>query len=254
MDKQEPTPLAYLAAYRDAIEPPPGAQEAMWATLAATANPKPSRAKFWGPIVGLSLAAAAACFWFFGQGLISQVPPFKEQAQQAPYSHQEKQPPELLPGQGSSQTPSSGVQEVAPPPSTPEQGPEAASPLVRTSKQATPRPAQAIPANRPPSQPIEAPEVAGSIAGELRLLQRAEALLHQQQYTKALQVLEQHIQEYGSTGQLVPEVTASKVTALCRLGREQQASSLQRLFVRRWPNSPLRPRVDSACAETEKSP
>lgn len=257
MDKQDPTPLAYLAAYRDAIEPPAGAQEAMWAAVTTTPAPSvPVRTRLWGPVLGLSLAAAAACLWFFGQGFIAQGPSFKEEAQQAPYSQQDKQSPALLSGgtKTSQDAPTSVM-----PVKAPEPKPESESEVTPKDETAevmpeVPTRTRRAPTTRPAPKPSEAPEVAGSIAGELRLLQQAEGFLHRQQYAKALEVLGQHAEEFGATGQLVPEVTASKVTALCRLGREQQASKLQRMFNRRWPKSPLRSRVDSACAPQEKNP
>jgi TolA-binding protein len=65
------------------------------------------------------------------------------------------------------------------------------------------------------------------LAKEARLLARAIAKLRQEgNAVEALAILDEHRAEFGASGALSPEATATRIEALLRLGRHGQAMTL----------------------------
>lgn len=240
MDKLDPKALELLAAYRSSLDPPADAQARVWDGVGETIEHE-SRARRRLQQVGWVVALAAVCagLWVFRSHLIVDTASSNERAHQAVYARQ---------------GPKSRAHLAVPTPS------KQHAPVVESTAVETPQPA-AEPelAKRPeveqPQKQVRKPRAkvqpqgAGSIAEELQLVQRAEQKLHKQQYRAALGLLERHQRQFGERGQLQPEATASRVTALCSLGRRAQGKKLQQSFLTRWPTSPLRARVLAACED-----
>jgi outer membrane protein assembly factor BamD (BamD/ComL family) len=67
----------------------------------------------------------------------------------------------------------------------------------------------------------------------------------------ALELLRQYDRRFP-TGRLQAERAAAGVLALCGAGRSTEAKAAAERFQRRWPRSPLAPRVASTCARGSK--
>jgi outer membrane protein assembly factor BamD (BamD/ComL family) len=102
-------------------------------------------------------------------------------------------------------------------------------------------PHEPLPAVSAPSKPIKA-----SIARETELLGAVQRALKVGRPSAALDALERYTEECP-TGLLYEEATASRVVALCAVGRVQDGRRWADEFARRYPNSPLAPRVRGAC-------
>lgn len=108
-------------------------------------------------------------------------------------------------------------------------------PLEVTSKPTTLRPPQPSPS---------------SLAAEMRLLETARAALSGGDARRALSLIQEHEREFPA-GSLSEERRASKVFALCELGRRAEAARAAAEFLRTAPASPLRGRVLDSCAFPE---
>jgi hypothetical protein len=86
-----------------------------------------------------------------------------------------------------------------------------------------------------------------SIASETGLIVAAHAALGRGDARGALELLDQHEREFPE-GALTEERLASKVFALCGLGRRGEAAQAAMMLLRRAPASPLRARVLDSCA------
>jgi hypothetical protein len=89
--------------------------------------------------------------------------------------------------------------------------------------------------------------VVGSIAAETALLEAARTALGRGDARAALDDLNEHEKRFPE-GTLTEERLASKVFALCALGRKAEASDAAAALLRRAPSSPLRARVLDSCA------
>jgi hypothetical protein len=108
-------------------------------------------------------------------------------------------------------------------------------PLEVTSKPTASRPPQPSPS---------------SLAAEMRLLETARAALSGGDARRALSLIQEHEREFPA-GSLSEERRASKVFALCELGRRAEAARAAAEFLRTAPASPLRGRVLDSCAFPE---
>jgi hypothetical protein len=90
------------------------------------------------------------------------------------------------------------------------------------------------------------PPSPSSLAVEMRLIETARAALSGGDARRALALLEEHEREYPA-GALVEERRASKVFALCELGRRAEATRAAAEFLKTSPSSPLRGRVLDSC-------
>jgi hypothetical protein len=89
-----------------------------------------------------------------------------------------------------------------------------------------------------------------SLAAEMRLLETARAALSGGDARRALALIQEHERDFPS-GSLSEERRASKVFALCELGRRAEAARAAAEFLRTAPASPLRGRVLDSCAFPE---
>jgi hypothetical protein len=93
-----------------------------------------------------------------------------------------------------------------------------------------------------PSKPTRS-----SIAQETALLAEVQRALKAGRAAVALVVLDRYAEQCPG-GLLQEEATVSRVLALCALGRVQDARRWADEFSRRYPDSPLLPRVGNACS------
>jgi len=99
-----------------------------------------------------------------------------------------------------------------------------------------------------PPQPSAAPTAsARTLSDEMALLQEAQRELQAGHADRALALLREHEQRYAA-GTLIEEREAARVLALCRLGRTDEARAAAERFAVRFPRSPHRARVLTACA------
>jgi hypothetical protein len=99
--------------------------------------------------------------------------------------------------------------------------------------------------------PSRAPQPSpSSLAAEMRLLETARAALSGGDARRALELIQEHEREFPG-GSLSEERRASKVFALCELGRRAEAARAAAEFLRIAPASPLRGRVLDSCAFPE---
>jgi hypothetical protein len=92
-----------------------------------------------------------------------------------------------------------------------------------------------------------------SIAQETALLAEVQRALKSGRAMLALEALDRYA-EQCPLGLLQEEATVSRVLALCALGRTQDARRWADEFLRRYPTSPLLPRVRNACALSIQRP
>jgi hypothetical protein len=136
--------------------------------------------------------------------------------------------------------------------------PREASPIVKV-----PPPVHEAPAEEPADTtiiPLEVtskptalrppPPSPSSLAAEMRLLETARAALSGGDARRALSLIQEHEREFPA-GSLSEERRASKVFALCELGRRAEAARAAAEFLRTAPASPLRGRVLDSCAFPE---
>ena len=107
------------------------------------------------------------------------------------------------------------------------------------------------PAIRTPAatQPAEAPAPAptlGSVSEETRLLRSAHEALQRGSFVYALQLLDELARRYPN-GALTEERSAERISALCKLGRTEQAREEAARFLSSTPGSPLAKRVKASC-------
>jgi outer membrane protein assembly factor BamD (BamD/ComL family) len=69
----------------------------------------------------------------------------------------------------------------------------------------------------------------------------------------ALDALDRYTEQCPE-GLLLEEATVSRVLALCALGRVQDARRWADEFLRRYPTSPLLPRVQATCSGASQRP
>jgi len=95
-------------------------------------------------------------------------------------------------------------------------------------------------ANAPPHAPDT------NLADQLDRLHRVREALRMQQPDRALAILGAF--DPSGSGPFEEEIEASRVSALCQLGRAAEARSVVDRFMVRWPGSPLASRLRGGCA------
>lgn len=98
-----------------------------------------------------------------------------------------------------------------------------------------------------PPSPIKA-----SIARELEIIGEVRRALIHGQAGLAIVALDRHAAEFPN-GALAEEATASRVVALCALGRVEEGQRWSAVFRSRYTNSPHLKRLQSACPERAQS-
>jgi hypothetical protein len=130
------------------------------------------------------------------------------------------------------------------PASTPVPLPRAALPSTVVQREAPP--------TRQPAQPVAPSPVSVSpasvaLAEETRLVRGADEALRADDATRALVLLDEHARTFP-TGVFSEERSAERVSALCKLGRVEEARADAQRFLRTAPDSPLAASVRASCA------
>jgi hypothetical protein len=114
--------------------------------------------------------------------------------------------------------------------------------------QLEPGPVEAKPAKRraTPRQTTKPAAHPDDFTEEVELMGRARAALGRNDASQALALLEEHAKKFPR-GTLGPERDASRIMALCALGRTQQAKTHATKFMRKHPRSALTARVRRTC-------
>lgn len=99
----------------------------------------------------------------------------------------------------------------------------------------------------PPAASPASPAVPSSLGVETALLENARAALGRGDAAGALSLLDEHERDFPR-GVLVEERLATRVFALCSLGRTAEAQGVAERLLRHSPSSPLRARVLQSCA------
>ncbi len=131
------------------------------------------------------------------------------------------------------------------PATTPEIAPEIEHPAL-PSMPSSPKPS----AQRPRAEAASAASSAQGLGEDLDRLDAVSRALQQGKPESALELLDAH---KSSSGSLDPEFAAARVIALCRAHRYDEAKAWRTRFLATQPSSPLRGRVDQACAQESKS-
>ncbi len=124
------------------------------------------------------------------------------------------------------------------------------APSVRTV-QTSPAPVTSVapesssPGHEPVARVERAADRAPSIQRETALLAQAQQALQRGEFTLALVWLDRHQREFPG-GALAEEALCARVIAACSLGQRDGRLAAS-TFARRYPKSPLLPRVNGAC-------
>jgi hypothetical protein len=101
-----------------------------------------------------------------------------------------------------------------------------------------------------PTPALEAPQPSAAdnstLADEVRLVAEAQRALNGGAAKRALRLIDQHALRFAN-GHLSQERDATRVLALCALGRSSEAQTERRRFLQAWPGSPLRARLLARC-------
>lgn len=101
------------------------------------------------------------------------------------------------------------------------------------------------------SQPTIAADEPGRLARETAALRAANEALRGGAAARALTLLDAFARDFPG-GVLTEEALATRVAALCSLGRVADARALGTRFVQRYPRSPVAARVRGSCAMPEE--
>ncbi|HEY0135733.1 MAG TPA: hypothetical protein VGB85_16730, partial [Nannocystis sp.] len=127
----------------------------------------------------------------------------------------------------------------------------ARAPTVRPAPQPVPgdmTPQTAPAPETPPESPVPRDRPAGDLARELAQVRAAGEALRDGRGEQALAAADAYLRAYPG-GAFVPEARLHRSEALCLLGRGDDARAAAEAFLRDLPDSPLRARVRSVCAE-----
>jgi hypothetical protein len=122
-----------------------------------------------------------------------------------------------------------------------------ASAAIETPEVPSAEPAPMGESLAPPSKPEQ-----NSIAREAKLLAEAQLALKSGAPEVALQALNRYLDECPKA-RLIEEATATRVVALCSLGRIDEGKRWAIEFETKYPNSPLLPRVRSVCSSRKRA-
>ena len=124
----------------------------------------------------------------------------------------------------------------------------AAEPSARIEGPSRPS-TRARPAPEPVVEEVPAPEQSPSaLADEVRLLRDAQAARGRGAHERALTLLREHARRF-ERGALTAERDAALALTLCEAGRDAEMRVARAHFLATYPDSPLRGRVQAACAE-----
>ena len=120
------------------------------------------------------------------------------------------------------------------------------------------RPTSSVPGDMPPGtgatretrpdSPVPRDSPAGDLARELAQVRAAGEALRDGRGEEGLAAADAYLRTFP-TGAFIPEARMHRGEALCLLGRTDEARAAAAAFLRDLPDSPLRARVRSVCAE-----
>jgi hypothetical protein len=123
-----------------------------------------------------------------------------------------------------------------------------AEPEPQVEKSEAPRVEAPAPRRERPSVPPTASVVEpGRLARETAALRAANEALRSGAAARSLSLLDAFAKEFPG-GVLTEEALATRVSALCALGRVSEARAVGTRFVQRYPRSPVAARVRGSCA------
>lgn len=128
-------------------------------------------------------------------------------------------------------------------------------PSAATSRLAPVRAAEPVaPSPTTPAPPAPPPQIdARRLAAEVAVLDRARAALRRGDTAAALTALEAHRRAFAD-GALVAEADAVRIEALVQAGQRAAAAEHARMFLARYPGSPLARRVRSLVERVQEAP
>ena len=244
MNDRDPELARKLELYRQAKAPPREVRERVWESVQAQtrggpeAGTAPSRS---GAIKLVVLAAAIVGLgglWMARGGSESPSASVPVAAPAAPVAAAATRPP---------------AEVVRPAQPTPR--PEVATTtteLTGTAPAASDTPALTHAPRAATHSSADRPQ-ASSLAEELELLTAAQHAAQRGAPRAALALLDQHGRRFPD-GAMAEEREAERVTALCALGREDEARRVADTFLTRFVGSPQSARVSRACAAPEGTP
>ena len=136
----------------------------------------------------------------------------------------------------------------------------AVPPTAHRSPKASPRTAAELSSPSPtvttttpvgPASTIETKPAPSQLDIEIALVRDARAALRSGDATRALVILDEHAQRFPG-GALAEDCDAERVSALCALGRGEEARLLARRFVASHPGSPYASAVATSCGGGDK--
>ncbi len=236
MKLRDPESSALLDAYRAHTQPSAEAKRRMQSVLLGT---KADERRAWPWMLAGAVTAAAVALWLVLAGVGG---PLGMTARSNPSTASDQAQPNA-PVRAATGGPRARASNPAPPPLQPASPMPAALP----PEPATPGP---LPARARSDKRTADPEDTGTIdavANEWRRIDAAERALAQGKPSLALVELDLHAQEFPRAD-LRQERRALRVLALCALGRATEGKGQQRAFLREFPRSTYRARVERACA------
>lgn len=231
-------PRDLLASYRDDRSPPAGAADRNWQRLAARIAagepaprlvdepvPRDTRSRNWALALAAAAAALIAARLLLPESGLFRRPDAASEAQhqRAAEDPQDATPRASAPARTTAPDP---VPEVIPAP------PEPPSPPAR-------RPA--------PSTMTQEPSET-DLARQLERVRAAARAAREGDVADALRRADDYLADHPQ-GAFLPEARLTRIEALCRLRRLADAARERDAFVAAYPDSPLRPRAESACRE-----
>jgi hypothetical protein len=85
------------------------------------------------------------------------------------------------------------------------------------------------------------------LPSEIELLREIRRAIQRQDERAALRAIDEHVARFGDSGKLVQEREASRIEALCRLGRLPEVDAASTRFLANWPQSPHASGVKRGC-------
>ncbi len=240
MKLRDPESSALVDAYRTHTRPSPEARRRMASVLL---GPKADERRAWPwpwpwPWMVAAAVAAAVVLWLVVAGVGG---PLGMTARSNPTTASDQAQP-TAPMGAASGDPRARASNASPP-----MQPASPTPAALPPEPATPAP---LPARARPDPRAADPEDTATIeaaADEWRRIDAAERALAQGKPSLALDELDHHAREFPGAD-LRQERRALSVLALCALGRATEGRGQQRAFLRDFPRSTYRERVERACA------
>ncbi len=236
MKLRDPDSRALLDAYRAHTRPSPEARRRMASVLLDT---KADKRHVWPWIVAGAVAAAAVVLWLV-VGLVGG--PLRMTARSNPSTAADRAQPNA-----SVRVATSGPETRASDPVPPPLPPALATPAALRPEPATPGPAPVRARSDQRSAHTEDTAAFEEAADKWLRIEAAERALARGKPSLALDELDRHAREFP-LADLGQERRALRVLALCAVGRTTEGRGQRSAFLRDFPRSTYRVRVELACS------